>query len=48
MTEDPMIGRQLANFRLDRLIGLGGMAKVYYGWDVKLDRPVAIKMIDSR
>jgi serine/threonine-protein kinase len=48
MVEDSLIGRQLANFRIDRLIGRGGMAQVYYGWDVKLERPVAIKVIDAR
>jgi uncharacterized repeat protein (TIGR01451 family) len=46
MPEDPLIGRQLANFRIERLIKRGGMARVYYGQDVKLDRPVAIKVID--
>jgi len=45
---DSLIGRQLANFRIDRLLGRGGMASVYQGWDVKLHRPVAIKVIDSR
>ena len=48
MTNDPLIGLQLANFRLDRVLGRGGMAQVYYGWDVKLERPVAVKVIDSR
>lgn len=48
MTRDPLIGRQLANFRLDRVLGRGGMAQVYYGWDVKLERPVAVKVIDVR
>jgi serine/threonine protein kinase len=45
---DTLIGRQLANYRVDRLLGSGGMAQVYYGWDVKLERPVAIKVIDAR
>lgn len=45
---DPLIGRQLASFRLDRVLGRGGMATVYYGWDVKLARPVAVKLIDAR
>jgi serine/threonine protein kinase len=48
MIDDPLIGRQLANFRIERLIGRGGMALVYYGQDVKLHRPVAIKLIDAR
>ena len=48
MTNDPLIGLQLANFRLERVLGRGGMAQVYYSWDVKLERPVAVKVIDSR
>ncbi len=45
---DQMIGLQLANFRVKRLIGQGGMAAVYLGQDVKLQRSVAIKVIDKR
>lgn len=45
---DPMIGRKIANFRIERLLGRGGMARVYYGLDTKLRRPVAIKVIDER
>ena len=48
MTTDPLIGRVLANYRLDHLLGRGGMAQVYYGWDVRLQRPVAVKVIDTR
>ncbi len=48
MTDDPLLGRQLANFRIERVIGRGGMAQVYYGQDIKLERPVAIKIIDVR
>lgn len=48
MQEDTLIGSQLANFRVDRYLGCGGMAKVYCGWDVKLERQVAIKVIDAR
>ena len=48
MTVDALLGRQLGNFRIERLLGRGGMASVYYGWDVKLERPVAIKVIDVR
>jgi serine/threonine protein kinase len=46
--KDPLIGQQLANFRVERLLGQGGMATVYVGQDVKLQRPVAIKVIDKR
>ena len=47
MFNDPLIDRQLANFRVERIIQRGGMAQVYYGQDVKLQRPVAIKVIDT-
>lgn len=46
--KDPMLGMQLANFKVERLLGQGGMAMVYYGEDVKLHRPVAIKVLDKR
>jgi len=46
--KDPIIGKQLANFRVERLLGQGGMATVYYGQDINLQRPVAIKVIDQR
>jgi serine/threonine protein kinase len=48
MKDDPLIGKQLANFLIERVLGRGGMAQVYYGQDVKLQRPVAIKVIDAR
>lgn len=48
MTDDPLIGRRLANFEIERPLGRGGMAQVYYGHDVKLRRPVAVKVIDAR
>ena len=47
-SSDPLIGQQLANFRVERLLGRGGMGSVYYGWDIKLERPVAIKTINIR
>jgi len=48
MRDDPLIGRRIGNFSIERLLGRGGMASVYYGWDVKLARPVAVKVIDVR
>jgi serine/threonine protein kinase len=48
MTDDPLIGRKLSNFVVKRVLGRGGMAQVYYGEDIKLQRPVAIKVIDVR
>jgi eukaryotic-like serine/threonine-protein kinase len=47
MTGDPLIGRQLGNYRIERLIGRGGMASVYYATDVRLNRPAAVKVIDA-
>ncbi|MBP8000315.1 MAG: serine/threonine protein kinase [Chloroflexi bacterium] len=47
MRTDPVLGRQFANFRVERVLQRGGMAQVYYGTDVKLRRPVAIKIIDT-
>ncbi|MFN8382217.1 MAG: serine/threonine-protein kinase [Anaerolineales bacterium] len=46
--KDPLIGQQYSNYRIERLLGQGGMATVYYGHDIKLNRPVAIKFIDKR
>src|SRR5688572_11177540 len=48
MKKDPLIGQRLANFLVDRPLGRGGMAQVYYGIDTSLERPVAIKVIDAR
>lgn len=43
---DPVApGARLSNYRLDRLIGSGGMGSVYLARDLALDRPVAIKFI---
>lgn len=42
---DPLVGTHLAHFRVDERIGAGGMGEVYKGWDLALDRPVAIKLI---
>ncbi|MCP4361084.1 MAG: protein kinase [Chloroflexi bacterium] len=47
MINDSLIGQQLANYRVERLLGRGGMGCVYYAWDVALDRPVAIKLLDE-
>jgi len=46
--KDPLIGQQFANYRIERLLGQGGMATVYYALDVKLNRHVAVKFIDKQ
>ncbi len=43
---DPLIGRQIYEFVLERMLGRGGMARVYLGRDTRLNRSVAIKIID--
>jgi serine/threonine protein kinase len=48
MSADPLTGRQLNNFRVGRVVGRGGMGTTYRGIDVKLQRPVAIKVLDAR
>ena len=46
MKKNSLIDRVLANYEVKRLIGRGGMAEVYLGWDIKLRRQVAIKVFD--
>jgi serine/threonine protein kinase len=41
------IGRQQGRFRLDALIGEGGMGKVYEAWDPRLERRVAVKVLHA-
>jgi len=47
MPNDSLIGRRLDEYRLEALLGQGGMARVYRGLDVRLKRWVAIKVIDA-
>lgn len=44
---DPFIGTQLDEYRLESLLGQGGMARVYRGLDIGLQRYAAIKVIDT-
>lgn len=49
VTADPLIGAFLdGRYRIDGLIATGGMSAVYRGLDTRLDRPVAVKVMDTR
>lgn len=48
MSKDSLLGLRLSNYEIKQQIGHGGMAKVYYAVDVNLERPAAVKVIDTR
>ena len=46
---DPLVGIVLdGRYRVDALIATGGMSSVYRGLDLRLDRPVALKVMETR
>ncbi|MGY4708994.1 protein kinase domain-containing protein [Mycolicibacterium sp. CBM1] len=49
VTSDPLMGVLLEDrYRVEAKIATGGMSTVYRGLDVRLDRPVALKVMDAR
>jgi YVTN family beta-propeller protein len=45
LSADPRIGTALLNYRIEAVIGRGGMSVVYRTEDVRLKRPVALKLL---
>jgi len=48
VTSDPLIGKRLGDYLIEGVLGTGGMARVYRGYDDALDRYAAIKVIEPQ
>ncbi|MCI0340911.1 MAG: protein kinase, partial [Planctomycetales bacterium] len=44
---DPLIGREFDGLRIEALLGEGGMGTVYRATQLKLNRPVAVKVVQG-
>jgi WD40 repeat protein/tRNA A-37 threonylcarbamoyl transferase component Bud32 len=45
--DDPRVGTELAGYRIESLLGVGGMSVVYLAEDQRLKRKVALKLLAS-
>ena len=45
VSDDPRVGSELAGYRIESLLGWGGMSVVYLAEDLRLKRKVALKLL---
>ena len=45
VSDDPQVGTELAGYRIESLLGQGGMSVVYLAEDLRLKRKVALKLL---
>jgi len=44
---DPLVGQKIAHYKIESLIGRGGMGKVYKARNLRLDKTCALKMLPA-
>jgi WD40 repeat protein/tRNA A-37 threonylcarbamoyl transferase component Bud32 len=48
VSDDPQVGTEVASYRIESLLGFGGMSVVYLAEDLRLKRKVALKVLAAR